>query len=53
MASKDYDDLLESFMNNSQKVYNEDKSAHETKLPSSYRKTDNTVSRKEKKAKSP
>ena len=51
MASKDYDDLLESFMNNSQKVYNEDKSAHETKLPSSYRKTDNTVSKKEKKAK--
>ncbi len=51
MASKDYDDLLESFMNNSQKVYNEDKSAHETKLPSSYRKTDNAVSKKEKKTK--
>ena len=25
MANKDYDDLLESFMNNSAKVYNEDK----------------------------
>ena len=39
MASKDYDDLLQSFMNNSQKVYNEDKDSHDKnagKLPSSY-----------------
>lgn len=39
MASKDYDDLLESFMNNSQKVYNEDKDKHKNSgdnLPSSY-----------------
>ena len=39
MASKDYDDLLESFMNNSQKVYNEDKDSQIQKgeaLPSSY-----------------
>ncbi len=39
MASKDYDDLLESFMNNSQKVYNDDKDNHDklTKnLPTSY-----------------
>lgn len=39
MASNDYDDLLESFMNNSAKAYDEDKSAHEArseKLPTSY-----------------
>ena len=37
MASKDYDDLLESFMNNSQKVYNEDKDKQRKgNLPSSY-----------------
>lgn len=48
MASKDYDDLLESFMNNSQKVYNEDKSAHSAKLPSSYNKTENTVKKSKK-----
>lgn len=39
MASRDYDDLLESFMNNSAKVYNEDKenlSSEENKVPSSY-----------------
>ena len=37
MASKDYDDLLESFMNNSQKVYNEDKDKQRMgNLPSSY-----------------
>ncbi len=39
MASKNYDDLLESFMNNSQQVYNDDKDKHEQnakKLPSSY-----------------
>ena len=37
MASKDYDDLLESFMNNSQKVYNEDKNNQKKySLPTSY-----------------
>ena len=39
MASKDYDDLLESFMNNSAKVYNEDKenlSAKEDNVPAAY-----------------
>lgn len=46
MASKDYDDLLESFMNNSQKVYNEDKKNNTQKnnLPTSY----NVSSPKEK-----
>lgn len=39
MASRDYDDLLESFMNNSAKVYNEDKEtlkSEENKVPSAY-----------------
>ncbi|MCH5317261.1 MAG: transglycosylase domain-containing protein [Eubacterium sp.] len=39
MLSKDYDDLLESFMNNSAKVYNEDKknqSTEEKNVPSAY-----------------
>ena len=37
MASKNYDDLLESFMNNSQQVYNEDKDKQRKgNLPSSY-----------------
>ena len=46
MASNDYDDLLQSFMNNSQKVYNDDKNAHQAdKLPSAY----NTSSTAEKK----
>ncbi len=39
MTSKDYDDLLESFMNNSAKVYNEDKnslSAQEETVPAAY-----------------
>lgn len=39
MASKDYDDLLESFMNNSEKAYDEDKTSRELKsqpLPASY-----------------
>ena len=46
MASKDYDDLLESFMNNSQKVYNEDKknNVQKSNLPTSY----NVSSSKEK-----
>ena len=43
MASKDYDDLLESFMNNSQKVYNDDKDSHESKLPSSYNVSSTTT----------
>lgn len=46
MASNDYDDLLESFMNNSQKVYNEDKDARKDKLPSSY----NVTSKSDRKA---
>lgn len=44
MASRDYDDLLESFMNNSAKVYSEDKdtlNAEENKVPSAYN-LDNT-----------
>lgn len=48
MASNDYDDLLESFMNNSQKVYNEDKDVLEKNggtLPTSY----NTFSTSNKK----
>lgn len=39
MASKDYDDLLDSFMNNSAKVYNEDKknlNNEDKKVPSAY-----------------
>lgn len=39
MASNNYDDLLESFMNNSAKAYDEDKTAREHKpdnVPSSY-----------------
>ncbi len=45
MASNDFDDLLESFMNNSQKVYNEDKNANKKKthnLPTSYNVTSNS-----------
>ncbi len=43
MASKDYDDLLESFMNNSKQVYNDDKKNNSTRnsLPSSYNVSDN------------
>ncbi len=37
MASHDYDDLLESFMNNSAKAYNEDKTAHEKEADASLR----------------
>ncbi len=39
MASNDYDDLLESFMNNSAKAYDEDKTTREenkNKVPASY-----------------
>lgn len=52
MASNDYDDLLESFMNNSQKVYNEDKDTRKDKLPSSYNvtsKSDRKVSNSNRK----
>lgn len=50
MPSKDYDDLLESFMNNSAKVYNEDKEtlkSEENKVPSAYN-LDNTDSKASK-----
>ena len=50
MVSKDYDDLLESFMNNSAKVYNEDKenqSAEEKKVPAAYN-IDNSSSKDSK-----
>ncbi|MDE6767696.1 MAG: transglycosylase domain-containing protein, partial [Eubacterium sp.] len=50
MASNNYDDLLESFMNNSAKAYNEDKIVNEEKaaenIPASY-----NVSAADKKAK--
>ena len=38
MASNDYDDLLESFMSNSTKAYNEDKTSRESadSVPTSY-----------------
>ena len=39
MANKDYDDLLESFMNNSQKAYNDDRETRKKsggKLPPAY-----------------
>lgn len=41
MANKDYDDLLRSFMNNSSKVYKEDKDIveHQAQQPASYRTT--------------
>ena len=50
MVSKDYDDLLESFMNNSAKVYNEDKknqSAEEKNVPAAYN-IDNSSSKDSK-----
>ncbi len=43
MASKDYDDLLESFMNNSQKVYNDDKGQRKGNLPTSYQVSDSAA----------
>lgn len=51
MANKDYDDLLASFMNNSQKAYNEDKNKVRAgdNLPSSY----NTFTKKNTKTKKP
>ena len=51
MASKDYEDLLESFMNNSQQVYNEDRDNQKKKgdsLPSSYSVNDDSKSKKSK-----
>lgn len=36
MANNEYDDLLESFMNNSAKVYNDDKKKQSNNIPSSY-----------------
>lgn len=51
MASKDYDDLLESFMNNSQKVYNEDKDKQRGgNLPSSYNVKNSRSESKSKKS---
>lgn len=54
MANNDYDDLLESFMNNSQKVYNDDKDSQKagSNLPSDYNtytKGDNKQARANKK----
>lgn len=53
MASRDYDDLLESFMNNSAKVYSEDKdtlNTEENKVPSAYN-LDNTNAKDSKSVK--
>lgn len=53
MASRDYDDLLESFMNNSAKVYSEDKdtlNTEENKVPSAYN-LDNTSAKDSKSVK--
>ena len=52
MANKDYDDLLESFMNNSQKAYNDDRETRKKnggKLPSAYNTFSNTDSGKKSK----
>lgn len=48
MANNDYDDLLQSFMNNSQKAYNEDKNKSKSskELPSSYNVSNNKSARK-------
>ena len=60
MASNEYDDLLESFMNNSEKVYNADKDRQRKgNLPSSYnvrsaeQSKTNQRSRKSKKSQKP
>lgn len=44
MASNDYDDLLESFMSNSTKAYNEDKTNRENAdtVPASYSVSSNS-----------
>lgn len=52
MANKDYDELMQAFMNNSQKVYNEDKEAQNKnakKLPTSYSTFDNKGTNNSKK----
>ncbi len=52
MASKDYDDLLESFMNNSEKVYREDNNNHNevsNSVPSSYNNVGSAPVRRKKK----
>lgn len=52
MANKDYDELMQAFMNNSQKVYNEDKEAlnkNAKKLPTSYSTFDNKGTKNVKK----
>ena len=52
VANKDYDDLLESFMNNSQKAYNDDRETRKKnggKLPSAYNTFSNTDSGKKSK----
>lgn len=52
MANKDYDELMQAFMNNSQKVYNEDKEAQNKnakKLPTSYSTFDNKGTKNVKK----
>ena len=52
MANKDYDELMQAFMNNSQKVYNEDKEAQNKnakKLPTSYSTFDNKGAKNSKK----
>ena len=52
MANKDYDELMQAFMNNSQKVYNEDKEAldkNSKKLPTSYSTFDNKDAKNSKK----
>lgn len=54
MANKDYDDLMQAFMNNSQKVYNEDKEAlDKNKLPTSYSTFSNDSSSKGKRNNNP
>ena len=52
VAKNDYDDLLESFMNNSQKAYNDDRETRKKnggKLPSAYNTFSNTDSGKKSK----
>lgn len=57
MANKDYDDLLEAFMNNSQKTYNEDRQAQKEKkgkLPSGYNTYSNdSVKKSERRGNNP
>ncbi|MCD7797603.1 MAG: transglycosylase domain-containing protein [Clostridiales bacterium] len=51
MASKDYDDLLDSFMSNSKKAYNEDKTSREDNkknIPASYKSFDSSDKKNKK-----